>query len=153
MDFRYPEKATDKPLLPARDSDYMETTWGIPKHGGKFEPISVPKPKVQAKDIKIDVHYCGICHTDLHIGCNHLGGATYPIVPGHEIIGLVTEVGAEVTKFKVGDIAGVGFMNDSCMECSSCKKGDESYCRVAAFKCQFNDLNSKYGHNSGNPDQ
>lgn len=79
-------------------------------------------------DVSIEILYCGVCHSDIHIVENDWGSSTYPVVPGHEIIGRVTEVGPEVGKFKIGDIVGVGCMVDSCRECSSCEKGLEQYC-------------------------
>lgn len=80
------------------------------------------------KDIQIEILYCGVCHSDLHQVRNEWGGTMYPLVPGHEIVGRVTAVGSEVTKFKEGDLAGVGCLVDSCRECSNCKKGLEQYC-------------------------
>lgn len=79
-------------------------------------------------DVQIDILYCGVCHSDLHTARNEWGNTVYPVVPGHEIIGRVTAVGAEVTRFKVGDIAGVGCLVDSCQRCSSCAEGLEQYC-------------------------
>lgn len=79
-------------------------------------------------DVVIDILYCGVCHSDLHTVRNDWGGTNYPIVPGHEIIGRVTEVGGAVTKFKPGDHVGVGCLVDSCQECDACKQGHEQYC-------------------------
>ncbi|MDR0704108.1 MAG: NAD(P)-dependent alcohol dehydrogenase, partial [Planctomycetaceae bacterium] len=79
-------------------------------------------------DIQIEILYCGICHSDLHSARNEWGNAAYPIVPGHEIVGKVTAVGNHVTKFKTGDLAGVGCIVDSCRECGHCKEGEEQYC-------------------------
>lgn len=81
-----------------------------------------------AHDIQMDILYCGVCHSDLHQVRDEWGGTTYPIVPGHEIIGRVTAVGEGVEKFKVGDIAGVGCMVDSCRTCDHCRVGLEPYC-------------------------
>ena len=79
-------------------------------------------------DVQIEILYCGICHTDLHQARNHWGGSMYPMVPGHEIVGRVTRVGAQVTKVKADDYAGVGCMVDSCRRCSACNEGLEQYC-------------------------
>jgi alcohol dehydrogenase (NADP+)/uncharacterized zinc-type alcohol dehydrogenase-like protein len=79
-------------------------------------------------DILIDIKYCGICHSDIHQIRGDWGPQPYPQVPGHEIAGIVSAVGRNVTKFKVGDKAGVGCMVDSCMECDSCKNGEEHHC-------------------------
>jgi uncharacterized zinc-type alcohol dehydrogenase-like protein len=81
-----------------------------------------------ADDVAIDIKFAGICHSDLHIVNNDLGNTRYPIVPGHEIAGIVSAVGANVTKFKVGDRVGVGCMVDSCRTCASCREGEEQYC-------------------------
>lgn len=83
-----------------------------------------PKPT----DVQIEILYCGVCHSDLHTVRNEWGGTVYPVVPGHEIVGRVTAVGDKVTKFKVGDLAGIGCMVDSCRECDNCKAGLEQYC-------------------------
>lgn len=79
-------------------------------------------------DVSIDIHYCGVCHSDLHQVRDEWGGARFPMVPGHEIVGKVTAVGADVKKFKVGDSVGVGCMVDSCQECAPCADGLEQYC-------------------------
>ncbi|MBI1751856.1 MAG: NAD(P)-dependent alcohol dehydrogenase [Acidobacteria bacterium] len=79
-------------------------------------------------DVVIDILYCGVCHSDLHTARNDWGWSSYPIVPGHEIIGRVREVGSAVTRFKAGDAVGVGCMVDSCRHCAPCEKGTEQYC-------------------------
>ena len=100
--------------------------------------------------VKLELLYSGICHTDCHIGKNHLGNTRYPCVPGHELIGRVTEVGKNVTKFKVGDNVGVGCMVDTCLECPQCLQGDEQYCHKG--KCGTYNGNRKYGRVPGNQD-
>jgi alcohol dehydrogenase (NADP+) len=80
-------------------------------------------------DVVIDILYCGVCHSDIHIARNEWGGSNYPVVPGHEIIGRVASVGPKVTKFKVGDMVGVGCMVDSCQHCDACDQGLEQYCK------------------------
>jgi uncharacterized zinc-type alcohol dehydrogenase-like protein len=79
-------------------------------------------------DVQIDILYCGVCHSDLHTVRNEWGNTVYPVVPGHEIIGRVAAVGNQVTRFKPGDLAGVGCMVDSCQHCSACAEGLEQYC-------------------------
>ncbi|HYE42533.1 MAG TPA: NAD(P)-dependent alcohol dehydrogenase [Caulobacteraceae bacterium] len=79
-------------------------------------------------DVAIDILFCGVCHSDLHTARGEWGGTRFPCVPGHEIVGRVTAVGAEVTKFKVGDAVGVGCMVDSCRRCEPCNSGLEQYC-------------------------
>ena len=81
-----------------------------------------------SNDVQIDILYCGVCHSDLHTVRNEWGNTAYPVVPGHEIIGRVSAVGDKVTRFKVGDLAGVGCLVDSCQHCSSCAEGLEQYC-------------------------
>ena len=82
------------------------------------------------KDIQIDILYCGVCHSDLHTVRNEWTNTVYPVVPGHEIVGRITKVGAQVKKFKEGELAAVGCMVDSCRTCESCKEGLEQYCEV-----------------------
>lgn len=83
----------------------------------------------RADDVAIEILYCGVCHSDIHQARNEWGGSRFPLVPGHEIIGRVTAVGAQVTRFKVGDLVGVGCMVDSCQHCDACNQGLEQYCR------------------------
>ena len=93
-----------------------------------LKQLIIERREVMEKDVEIDILYCGVCHSDLHTARNEWGGTIYPNVPGHEIIGRITKVGNNVTKFNVGDLAGVGCMVDSCRECESCKEGLEQYC-------------------------
>ena len=95
-------------------------------------------------DVEIDILYCGVCHSDLHTARNEWRNTTYPCVPGHEIVGRVSRVGAEVTRFKQGDMAGVGCMVDSCRECSNCKEGFEQYCEVT-FVGTYNGADTRHG--------
>ncbi len=98
------------------------------------QPGTIPQPwqyeprQPRPDDVSIDILYCGVCHTDIHFVENDWGITVYPVVPGHEIIGRVTAVGSEVTRFKAGDMVGVGCLVDSCRECSSCTQGLEQYC-------------------------
>jgi uncharacterized zinc-type alcohol dehydrogenase-like protein len=93
-----------------------------------LEQMDIHRRTVTPKDVEIDILYCGVCHSDLHTARNDWGGSKYPVVPGHEIVGKVTRVGSEVTKFKVGDLAAVGCIVDSCQTCSSCQQDLEQYC-------------------------
>jgi uncharacterized zinc-type alcohol dehydrogenase-like protein len=79
-------------------------------------------------DVEIDILFCGVCHTDVHFARNEWGGTVYPVVPGHEILGRVSRVGSKVTKFKVGDLAAVGCLVDSCRTCNHCQRGLEQFC-------------------------
>jgi uncharacterized zinc-type alcohol dehydrogenase-like protein len=91
-------------------------------------PFAIERREPRANDVEIEIQYSGVCHSDLHQARNEWGNAVYPMVPGHEIVGKVTRVGAGVKRFKVGDRAGVGCLVDSCRECASCKAGLEQYC-------------------------
>lgn len=83
-----------------------------------------------AHDVQIEILYCGVCHSDIHQARNEWGGSIYPMVPGHEIVGRVTAVGDHVKNFKVGELAGVGCMVDSCRTCEQCQAGDEQFCET-----------------------
>lgn len=91
-------------------------------------PFTINRRDPLAKDVEIDILYCGVCHSDLHQVRNEWSNTVYPCVPGHEIVGRVVKVGSGVTKFKEGDLAAVGCMVDSCRECPDCKDGMEQYC-------------------------
>jgi uncharacterized zinc-type alcohol dehydrogenase-like protein len=93
-------------------------------------PFQFERRAVKPHDVQFDILYCGVCHSDLHQIRDEWGGSIFPMVPGHEIVGRVTQVGAHVTKFKVGDLAGVGCMVDSCRQCENCREGLEQYCLV-----------------------
>ena len=91
-------------------------------------PVEIERRAVGPDDVAIDILYCGVCHSDLHTARNEWHNTLYPSVPGHEIVGKVTAVGSNVSKFKVGDVAGVGCMVDSCRHCASCNESLEQYC-------------------------
>ncbi|GAB2476131.1 NADP-dependent alcohol dehydrogenase [Hymenobacter qilianensis] len=92
-------------------------------------PMEIERHAPQADEVHIDILYCGVCHSDLHQAKNDWGNTIYPCVPGHEVVGRVTDVGSAVTKFKAGDIVGVGCMIDSCGQCQPCQHGEENYCQ------------------------
>jgi uncharacterized zinc-type alcohol dehydrogenase-like protein len=89
---------------------------------------TIERREVGPTEVSIDIKFAGICHSDLHTVANEWGKVTFPMVPGHEIAGIVTEVGSDVTRHKVGDRVGVGCFVDSCRECAYCRAGDEQYC-------------------------
>lgn len=93
-----------------------------------FAPWELERRDPRPDDVALDILYCGVCHTDLHIAENDWGATRYPVVPGHEIIGRVTAVGERVDRFSVGDVVGVGCMVDCCRTCSACEAGLENYC-------------------------
>jgi len=103
-------------------------------------PYSLYRREPGPGDVVIDIHYCGICHTDLHFVKNELGMTRYPLVPGHEIAGVVESVGEGVTGFAEGDRVGVGCIVNSCRECSSCKEGEEQYCAEMVMTYGSNDV-------------
>lgn len=102
-------------------------------------PYSFQRRQPKAHDVVIDIRYCGICHSDIHTVRSEWGAANYPVVPGHEIAGVVRAVGAKVTKYKVGDHVGVGCFVDSCRQCSSCQEQLEQYC-LEGFTGTYNNL-------------
>lgn len=98
------------------------------KESGDLSQIEIERRDTTKDDVAIEITYCGVCHSDIHTVQNDWGGAKYPVVPGHEIIGRVTKVGDNVKDFKEGDLVGVGCMVDSCQTCASCKEDLEQYC-------------------------
>ncbi|KWX69866.1 NAD(P)-dependent alcohol dehydrogenase [Paenibacillus jilunlii] len=95
---------------------------------GPFKLTTIERRELQPHDVLIEIKYAGICHSDIHTARGEWGPVKYPLVPGHEIAGIVSQVGSEVTKYAVGDRVGVGCMVDSCGECANCHKGEEQYC-------------------------
>ncbi|MBB1605646.1 MULTISPECIES: NAD(P)-dependent alcohol dehydrogenase [unclassified Pseudomonas] len=93
-----------------------------------LEPIDITRRAPGAHDVQIDIAYCGVCHSDLHQVRSEWAGTRYPCVPGHEIVGRVSAVGAQVSNFKPGDLVGVGCIVDSCKHCEDCSEGLENYC-------------------------
>jgi uncharacterized zinc-type alcohol dehydrogenase-like protein len=110
----------------------METTnvkaYGTVATDAPLKQMDIQRRTTAEKDIEIEIMYCGVCHSDLHTARNDWGFTTYPVVPGHEIVGKVTKVGSGVSKLKVGDLAAVGCLVDSCHSCDNCKHDLEQYC-------------------------
>ncbi|MEJ4046606.1 NAD(P)-dependent alcohol dehydrogenase [Erwinia sp. SLM-02] len=102
-----------------------------------LEPVEFKRRDLQAGDVHIDIHYCGVCHSDLHMARNEWGVSQFPLVPGHEIVGRVVATGSDVTAFKAGDLVGVGVMVDSCGHCAQCHGGEEQYCEEG-FTATYN---------------
>ncbi|MFN7602786.1 MAG: NAD(P)-dependent alcohol dehydrogenase [Bacteroidota bacterium] len=100
-------------------------------HTSPLAPWNFERREVGAQDVQFDINYCGVCHSDLHQIRNEWFPGIFPMVPGHEIVGKVTKVGAAVKKFKVGDLVGVGCLVDSCRGCENCQHGLEQYCNNA----------------------
>lgn len=110
----------------------MTTTKGYAAMTAKslLAPFSFVRREPREHDVAIDIKYCGICHSDIHQARDEWGGSTFPMVPGHEITGVVTAVGSKVAKYKIGDRVGVGCFVDSCRKCPQCLDGLEQYCSV-----------------------
>ncbi len=95
-----------------------------------LSPFHFERREVGPHDVKIEILYCGVCHSDIHQARNEWGNSIYPMVPGHEIVGRITQIGDHVKRFQIGDLAGVGCFVDSCRQCPSCLAGEEQYCEV-----------------------
>jgi alcohol dehydrogenase (NADP+) len=113
----------------------MRNSQSVKSHGyaahdaqSPLVPFHFDRRTPRPGDVVIDIAFCGICHSDIHQVRNEWGMSLYPMVPGHEIVGKVSAVGSDVTRFKVGDLAGVGCMVDSCRTCPNCVAGEEQYC-------------------------
>lgn len=133
LDYKNADNWVKAPVPEPQDDEYRDLVWGLNSYGENFTPFQVNIPKVSGDMVQIEGYFSGICHTDVVVGLNHLGGAMYPLVPGHEFVGKVIAVGDKVTKFKVGDLAGIAAVTDSCLECAQCKNGDEQYCQVSGW--------------------
>ncbi|KVH99273.1 Alcohol dehydrogenase GroES-like protein [Cynara cardunculus var. scolymus] len=121
--------------------------YGATDTSGTFSPLTFSRRVTGDKDVRFKVLYCGICHSDLHFAKNEWGVTTYPVVPGHEIVGVVTEVGSKVEKFKVGDTVGVGCLVGSCRSCQSCSNDLEQYCpkMILTYSVPYFDGTITYG--------
>ncbi|GLB47960.1 NAD(P)-dependent alcohol dehydrogenase [Neptunitalea lumnitzerae] len=110
----------------------METkrvkAYGMEAIDKPLEEMTIERRVLQPRDVEFEVLYCGICHSDLHQMKNDFGMTAYPIVPGHEIVGRVINIGSEVTDFKIGELAAVGCIVDSCQHCEHCAEGNEQFC-------------------------
>jgi alcohol dehydrogenase (NADP+) len=152
MDF---SKGAVKTTIPAPlDDEYREVAWAIPEYSAnpKFEPTWINRPNPQDFDVKFEMLYCGICHSDCHIGLNHMAAwrpCHYPFVGGHELLGRVVEVGSKVTKVKVGEAVGVGCFVDACLDCENCEAGNENYCAKGLTPTYNGDR--AHGRYNGNP--
>lgn len=114
--------SSDKPSLT------QVRAYGTHSSKEKLSPLQIERRSISPRDVNIDILYCGVCHSDIHTARNDWGSARYPVVPGHEIVGRVLEVGDEVHEFQRGEIVAVGCLVDSCRTCESCKDHLEQYC-------------------------
>lgn len=120
----------------------------VPSAKATFERTTIERRNLRPDDVLIDIQYCGICHSDIHNAHNDFGSGVFPMVPGHEIAGVVAAVGSEVTKYAEGDRVGVGCFVDSCGECDFCRNGEEQFCRkgvVVVFNSVGYDGELTYG--------
>ncbi len=119
-----------------------------PSAGAPFEQTTIERRALGEHDVAIDVRFCGICHSDIHQVRDEWGGSIFPMVPGHEIVGVVTAVGEDVERHAPGDRVGVGCMVDSCGECEYCKAGEEQFCTkgpVFTYNSRYYDAEPTYG--------
>ncbi|KAK3001269.1 hypothetical protein RJ639_020885 [Escallonia herrerae] len=121
--------------------------WAARDESGVLSPFKFSRRATGIKDVTFKVLYCGICHTDLHFIKNDWGMSKYPLVPGHEAVGIVTEVGSKVQKFKVGDKVGVGCMVGACHSCNNCARNLENYCpkMLLTYNSTYYDGTPTYG--------
>ncbi|KAF9675602.1 hypothetical protein SADUNF_Sadunf09G0049300 [Salix dunnii] len=121
--------------------------WAARDQSGVLSPFQFSRRVTGEKDVAFKVLFCGICHSDLHMAKNEWGISTYPLVPGHEIVGQVTEVGSKVEKFKVGDKVGTGGLVGSCHSCDSCSNNLENYCpeMILTYSAKYHDGTITYG--------
>jgi len=107
--------------------------YGVNNAAQALGPLQIFRRETGVNDVAIDIAFCGVCHSDIHQARNEWGNSLFPMVPGHEIVGIVTKIGAGVKRFKVGDKVGVGCLVDSCRECPDCKEGLEQFCSRPIF--------------------
>ena len=103
----------------------MTVAYQLTQAGTQLSRTTVERRPLGPRDVRLDLKFCGICHSDLVAASDKLGGGIFPMVPGHEMVGVITEMGADVTGVAMGDTVGVGCIADSCRTCSSCEDGDE----------------------------
>jgi uncharacterized zinc-type alcohol dehydrogenase-like protein len=109
-----------------------------------LQPFEIERRAVEPADLRIEIQYCGVCHSDIHSARNEWGGSIYPMVPGHEIIGRVVERGAQARRFDVGTVVGVGCFVNSCRTCEACRDNEEQYCEnEATFTYNSSDRDGK----------
>uniref|UniRef100_A0AAU7PIR6 Cinnamyl alcohol dehydrogenase 1 n=1 Tax=Asarum caudigerum TaxID=76084 RepID=A0AAU7PIR6_9MAGN len=128
------------------ENERSVTGWAAKDPSGILSPYTYTLRKTGPEDVCIKVLHCGICHTDIHQTKNHLGMSNYPMVPGHEVVGEVEEVGSNVTKFKVGETVGVGCLVGCCRSCEPCNSSKEQYCNKRIWS--YNDI-----YHDGQPTQ
>ncbi|KAF2290609.1 hypothetical protein GH714_014688 [Hevea brasiliensis] len=133
--------------LPEEEHPKQAFGWAARDESGVLSPFDFSRRAIGEKDVCFKVLYCGMCHSDLHMVKNEWGTSTYPLVPGHEIVGVVTEVGSKVENFKVGDKVGVGTIAGSCHSCHNCTSNLENYCAemILTYGAKYYDGTITYG--------
>ncbi len=119
---------TTEPRLSPAPTTLTTPAYAAQSPTSPLAPFTIERRAPGPREVLLDVRYCGVCHSDLHQARDEWGGGLFPMVPGHEIVGQVAQVGAEVTAWKVGDAVGVGCLVDSCRHCEACDAGEEQYC-------------------------
>lgn len=138
---RYDMAVRDLPIAPVPQLPTVTNKLGITQNGRKFiraygivnegaeiGPMIISRRTLLPTDVEIDLHFCGICHSDIHHAYNEWKDSIYPQVPGHEMVGLVSNIGIAVTEFRIGDKVAIGNLVNSCRQCKSCNEGHEQYC-------------------------
>src|ERR1051326_2605846 len=123
-----PSHSAGTPALAEKEQKLRPPAWAARAAGAPLAAFAIERRQPGPHDVLIDILYCGVCHTDIHMVRNEWGRGVFPMVPGHEIVGTVTKVGEAVTRWKTGDTVGVGCFVDSCRECESCRAGEEQHC-------------------------
>ena len=119
-------------------NEYPTKAYGATAPDSGVGPMEITRRGLRHDDVLIEITHCGICHSDLHSARNDWGFTTYPIVPGHEIVGTVSAVGEGVTRHKIGDRVAIGCMVDACMECAHCDADLEQYCQSGGMTGTYN---------------
>ncbi len=124
--FQRPFVANEVSMLPTK-------AYAAQSETKPLEPFNIERREPSANDVLLEIKYCGVCHSDLHQARNEWKNSMYPMVPGHEIVGIVTKIGSDVKDIKIGDTVGIGCFVNSCRKCTNCKNGEEQYCANTAF--------------------
>ncbi|KAI3959566.1 hypothetical protein MKW92_017439 [Papaver armeniacum] len=135
------------PKSPAEEFPQKAFGWAARDTSGHLSPFKFSRRATGEEDVLLKVLYCGVCHSDLQFARNDWGTTTYPLVPGHEIVGVVTEVGNKVTKFKEGDKVGIGCLVGACQSCDNCTQDLENYCAnmILTYNATYHDGSTNYG--------
>jgi len=133
---------------------YSTEAYACKALGSPFERMIIRRNECGVDDIEMDILYCGLCHTDVHYVKNQMGNTNYPLVPGHELAGVVTKVGENVEKFKIGDHVGVGCLVETCLNCAACKDEEEQLCEKGFTETyntvpKYNMIKTNLGHTLG----